>query len=200
MKGRFVWIDGMRIFFLEFGSPKVDAPVLLFLHGWGLSAQAFQRSLKALGSRFRVIAPDLPNFGRSSFNPGLSSYQHYAAALEQLLELLDINKVHVVGHSMGGAIAIRMAAAYPQRIASLMLANSAGLPVRPRANLALSRTREVIAQLFDQSKVGLNWDFTKALLYNLCTKRSRLLHTIWTPMTEDIRPHLQQVQCPCLLA
>jgi pimeloyl-ACP methyl ester carboxylesterase len=100
----------------------------LLLHGknfFGAYWEGPARALAAAG--FRVVIPDQLGFGRSS-KPALHySFELLASTTKRLLDELGVQKVDVVGHSMGGMLAIRFALMYPQLTAHLVLENPIGL-------------------------------------------------------------------------
>ena len=106
------------------GAPRW--PVLL-LHGSPGSGSAFRRLGPELGARRRTIAPDLPGFGASSARIHDYSIRSHGAMALRLLDSLAIERVHVVGFSMGGGVALEMYRADPARIASLTLLSSIGV-------------------------------------------------------------------------
>lgn len=109
---------------------------VLFLHGSGPGVSAWanwQFALPALGQRFDCLAPDLVGFGQSEHpNPPLQGMTAWMRAwLEQVIALLDalgIERAHVVGNSMGGAIALHLLWRHPQRVASAVLMGTVGVP------------------------------------------------------------------------
>lgn len=104
-----------------------DAPVVLLLHGSPGSRHDFRSVTPVLAERFRVIAPDLPGFGASTrWVPDYSIRSHAAYGVE-LIERLGIERVHVVGYSMGGGVGIELYGLAPERIASLTLLSSIGV-------------------------------------------------------------------------
>jgi len=106
------------------------APVLL-LHGGGPGASGlpnYARNVAALARQFRVIVPDLPGYGRST--KGLSRSDPFgdcAASMLALLDHLKLRRVVVVGNSLGGACALRMALDQTPRIAGLVLMGPGGI-------------------------------------------------------------------------
>jgi pimeloyl-ACP methyl ester carboxylesterase len=106
----------------------VDAPPLVLLHGLAGSWQLWRAVLPALSARFRVVAVDLPGFGRSPAPPGgVYDLAIVAARLERALDALDVGVHALVGHSMGGGVGVAFAAERPQRVARLALISPAGL-------------------------------------------------------------------------
>jgi pimeloyl-ACP methyl ester carboxylesterase len=118
----------IRLAYLEYGPPIAvsDTPILL-LHGSPGSSADFRRLGPALAGTHRVIAPDLPGFGASSRSiPDYSSRAHARYVLD-LLDELRIQRIHVVGYSMGGGVALSMDALAPARVASLTILSAVGV-------------------------------------------------------------------------
>ena len=102
------------------------SPILL-VHGIAGSCNTFDLVLPGLAKHHRVIAPDLLGHGQSSKPRGDYSLGAHAAGLRDLLELLEIPAVTIVGHSMGGGIAMQFAYQFPERCERLVLVCSGGL-------------------------------------------------------------------------
>lgn len=101
-------------------------PVLL-IHGLGASADIWMYNVEALARQHRVYVPDLVGFGRSD-KPGPSfSPFDYTPFLDDFMNLLKIERVSLVGQSLGGGIALRYALQFPQKVNKLVLVDSAGL-------------------------------------------------------------------------
>jgi pimeloyl-ACP methyl ester carboxylesterase/membrane protein DedA with SNARE-associated domain len=102
-------------------------PVLVLVHGSPGAGSDFRRMIEPLAAAHRVIVPDLPGFGRSE--AGLPDYsaRAHAAYLAQLLDALGIGSAHVIGFSMGGAVALELAGARPERLDSLTLLSATGV-------------------------------------------------------------------------
>jgi pimeloyl-ACP methyl ester carboxylesterase len=101
-----------------------QGPGLLLLHGLGGSREDWNRQVPAFSRHYKVIVPDLRGFGESERQEPYTIQQHARDAAE-LLSVLGISRAHVVGLSMGGAIAMELALGQPGRVASLVLANTA---------------------------------------------------------------------------
>jgi pimeloyl-ACP methyl ester carboxylesterase len=107
--------------------PK-DAPLLLLVHGLGNNGFTdWLPVLPQLARRWRVLTVDLPGFGYSSSPSAKFSPTNYARVLANLLAREATGPVDVVGHSMGGAVALRLAADFPGRVARLVLVDAAGI-------------------------------------------------------------------------
>jgi pimeloyl-ACP methyl ester carboxylesterase len=102
-------------------------PILL-VHGIGSNADTWQPVFDLLaGQGAPVIAVDLPGHGESSKEPGDYSLGAMASTLRDLLDLLGHERVHLVGHSLGGGISLQFAYQFPARVDRLILASSGGL-------------------------------------------------------------------------
>ncbi len=97
---------------------------LLLLHGLGSSSLDWDEQIGVYAEHFRVIAPDLRGFGRSSKPPGPYSIRLFGEDLIALLEQMNIERCHVLGFSMGGAIALQMATHASHRFSSMVLVNT----------------------------------------------------------------------------
>lgn len=119
--------DGKDIHYAEAGA---GSPVVL-LHGGGPGASGvpnYERNIAELAHHFRVIVPDMPGYGRST--KGLSRTDPFgdcARAMLALLDVLQIRRACVVGNSLGGACALRMALDCPGRITGLVLMGPGGV-------------------------------------------------------------------------
>jgi pimeloyl-ACP methyl ester carboxylesterase len=116
-------IHGHRRAFLTGGS----GPVLLLIHGIGDSAGTWSEVIDPLSRHFTVVAPDLLGHGRSDKPRADYSVAAYANAMRDLLEVLGIDRVTVVGHSLGGGVAAQFAYQFPDRCERLVLVSSGGV-------------------------------------------------------------------------
>ena len=95
-------------------------PAVVFLHGIGGDADSWLPELEALADRCRAIAWDMPGYCDSPALPEMT-FPALAGALRDLLDELDIGRAHLVGHSIGGMVALEFAARFSGRVASLTL-------------------------------------------------------------------------------
>ena len=120
-------IRGLMHRVLRWG-PESDDPVLL-LHGWADSADSFQFIADEIAPALPLVALDWRGFGHSEWSPAGYWFPDYYADLEQLLEqLCPAGAVRLVGHSMGGNIAMTYAGIHPARVRSLINLEGFGLP------------------------------------------------------------------------
>jgi pimeloyl-ACP methyl ester carboxylesterase len=104
-----------------------SGPVLLLLHGIAGNADAWVPSMPLLARRFTVIAPDLPGHGNSDKTAEDYSLGALANSVRDLLVVLGHSRATIVGHSLGGGIAMQFAYQYPERCERLVLVASGGL-------------------------------------------------------------------------
>jgi pyruvate dehydrogenase E2 component (dihydrolipoamide acetyltransferase) len=124
----FAEVDGIRVRYARRGEPSSTQVPVLFLHGFGGDLDNWLFNLDTVAAAAPVIALDLPAHGQSAVRlPGGAALADLASFVLHFLDTLGVERVHVVGHSMGAAIAAQMALAAPQRVASLVLIASAGL-------------------------------------------------------------------------
>jgi 4,5:9,10-diseco-3-hydroxy-5,9,17-trioxoandrosta-1(10),2-diene-4-oate hydrolase len=130
--GRYAEAGGMRLHYHEAGpdDSRRGTPVVM-LHGGGPGASAwsnFGPNLPVFAERFRTLIVDQPGFGKSGRPPVTGSYFTFSAdALAALLTGLGIERVHLIGNSLGGGTAVRFALNYPERAGRLVLMGPGGL-------------------------------------------------------------------------
>jgi pimeloyl-ACP methyl ester carboxylesterase len=115
-----VQIDRLDIAYRELG----EGPPVVLLHGWPTSSLLWRDVMPALARHHRVIAPDLPGFGGSSKPPGGYDFLRFERVLDGLLQALDIDQTALVGHDLGGPIAMHWALARRDRVTAIALLNT----------------------------------------------------------------------------
>ena len=130
-------VDGIRISYREMGIPleeerSTSEPAallspLLLIHGFMGSSYDFHAVMPGLAEIRPVIAVDLPGFGLSDKSPDLDySKQRMADVLLRFMSILEYDQYDIIGHSMGGEIALRMTLMEPQHMSRLVLLSSGG--------------------------------------------------------------------------
>ena len=128
---QFRTIHGYRRAFRVAGS----GPAILLIHGIGDNSTTWSTVQSKLAQRFTVIAPDLLGHGKSDKPRADYSVAAYANGMRDLLSVLDIDRVTVVGHSLGGGVAMQFAYQFPQLVDRLILVGAGG--VTKDVNIAL---------------------------------------------------------------
>lgn len=120
---RFVTVEGLELRYRTWGTPGPGRPTLLLIHGFANSLQSFRLLAPRLADHYYVVAYDMPGFGLSAkpapFDYGNASQARIAG---ELIRRLGLQNVVVGGHSLGGAIALRVAVSEPA-VAGLVLMN-----------------------------------------------------------------------------
>lgn len=127
---RDVKASGVRLRVTELG----EGPTLLLLHTALFDRTSWNETLEHFAEKFRVVAPDLPGFGESEkpspkrFDYTLSAFTH---VVTDLFAGLGLGQAHVLGHGLGGAIAIGLASTNPELVSRLVLVDSLCYPTPP---------------------------------------------------------------------
>jgi pimeloyl-ACP methyl ester carboxylesterase len=122
-------LDGLQLHYLEEGR----GPATVLIHGLGGFSESWRHNIPELARHSRVIALDLPGAGRSGKPRRAYTLEFLAQALDRLLLTLGVDRVHLVGHSLGGAVAARYVLDHPGRVERLALLGAAvpGFDLRP---------------------------------------------------------------------
>ncbi len=116
-------LHGERLAYVDEGSGEV----LLLLHGMAGSSQTWRSVIGPLSRRYRVVAPDLPGHGESAKPRSDYSLGAFAVLLRDLLDELAVTRATVVGHSLGGGVAMQFLYQHPDYSERLILIGSGGL-------------------------------------------------------------------------
>ena len=189
-------VNGYNICYLE-GGISTSEPIL-FLHGWGVGIEPYQEVINVLCQRYKVIAPYLPGFGKSEGKNLSWDYEKYANFIIAFLRELNIKKIHLIGHSLGGGIGVTLAATVPDIVSSLILVDSTGIPVDPIPKVLAQRTIEMTAQT-PQIRYPQIQQVFQGFAYNLFFKTQNTILVLLLSLTKDLKSLLPQIQCPCLI-
>jgi len=136
MKSHFIDVDG-PVHYMEVGD---DGPVLVLLHGIGTSYLSWYPVMAGLGENHRVLALDLIGHGFTPPHGRKATVQRNAQLAVEFADVMTDHQVILVGHSMGGLVAMLAAVANPEHIAGLVLVNPA-LPIVSVKSLSRERQR-----------------------------------------------------------
>ena len=153
--GRTIWIDllgaavkycdakGMRTRYLEAGEGE---PVIM-MHGSGGHAEAFCRNVVPLGEHFHIYAIDMAGHGFTDPHPTLAGTDGIVDHLQRFMDVMGIESAHLVGESLGGAAAARLALEHPERVRRLVYVTGAGLEMGEEAAKLAAPGREALQRL-----------------------------------------------------
>lgn len=113
-------IGGLKINYFTGGQGEP----LVIIHGGGDGAKSWLKNIEELSQHYKVYIPDLPGFGDSQSIDDRFSLPEYVSFMEEFANSLDLGPFYLVGHSIGGGIALHYAFKHPQRIGALILVNS----------------------------------------------------------------------------
>jgi pimeloyl-ACP methyl ester carboxylesterase len=155
---------------------------------------------------YRIVVPDLPGFGSTPPPARAWGVDEYASWVLALLDRLGIERTHVVGHSNGGRVAIALAAAHPDRVGGLVLADSAGIP--PRRGLR----HQWRVRTFKLLRAASRWQWLPPRLRDSAGRRAAkrgssdyraasgtLRASMVRLVNADLRPQLARLKAPTLL-
>lgn len=212
-QGHFVTLnDGLRLHYLDSGS----GDAVLFIHGSGPGASGhsnFKQNYPVFAAAgHRVLVPDLPGYGLSDKPETDYTLDFFVEAMFGLLDSLDIQRCTLVGNSLGGAIAIKMALDQPQRIARLVLMAPGGLMEKEQYYLQMEGIQRMGAafangelndaegmrrllslQLFDASQIS---DETVAERVAVVKEQPRCVLT--RMQVPNLAARLSELSCPIL--
>ncbi|MGC1952486.1 MAG: alpha/beta hydrolase [Gammaproteobacteria bacterium] len=137
--------DQRRLFYREFGDPGAEHLPVLCLPGFTRNSKDFVELAMRLSEQRRVLCPDLRGRGQSDYDSDLERYhpQIYSEDIWELLAVTGVQRVVVIGTSLGGLLAMMMAATRPEAVAGVVL-NDVGPEIAPQG---LARISEYIGRL-----------------------------------------------------
>ncbi|UWQ75820.1 alpha/beta fold hydrolase [Leisingera sp. M658] len=190
----------------RYGTGKTFVMQHGFLGGGGY----FAPQMAALGQSFDMIAPDLPGYAGSAAEPALDSIEALSQAQVALLDKLGVERFSLLGHSMGGMIALQTALDHPDRVEQLVLYAthcSGNLPGRfetfdETAKRAKAEGIEALAK-----RVSATWfvDYDRAPMYPFClgagagASEAAVLGSLKAFQTWDVTERLSELEMPVLV-
>ncbi|MCF5703813.1 alpha/beta fold hydrolase [Pseudomonas syringae] len=196
------------------GGPYEAASAILMLHGYSGDKNLWLRFSRHFVRQYRVIIPDLAGHGETGFKAG-GGYDIplQAKRMIQLLDVCGVEKVHVIGNSMGGYIAAWLAATYPERIASVALIDPAGVTAPEASDMErhlarghnpfLINSREEFRRFYAMTMSSPPW--VPGLVLDAIAQRYEQQRDDLEEIFRDFRasppmePKLADIKCPALL-
>jgi pimeloyl-ACP methyl ester esterase len=208
--------DGVKLNYQIEGSGK---PVL-FLHGWAMCSRVWKYQVAHLAGTYQVICPDLPGHGASECSSGTCDFASLTRDIALFIEGLGLERVTLVGWSIGASVAIMLAASHRLPVDSLVLVDgtpsfmvrddfSHGLPaasLRRMLKLADADFSRALREfhgllLSEQDQALTSGDEIRDLLTNeqYLPRRVAALALLAALVREDLRENLRSISIPCLL-
>jgi pimeloyl-ACP methyl ester carboxylesterase len=179
-----------------------SGPTVLFLHGAG-GVPGWLPFFDKLSDRFDLLVPDHPSFGSSPKPEWLDEVGDLAYFYLDFIDELGLKDVHVIGHSMGGWLALEMAIRSQQRMKSLSLINSVGIRIKgdPVANLFIMTPEQLMNALYADPKIiaaELARTPTSEEIDRMVTNRTAAARLAWHPrfFNPKLRKWLHRVKVP----
>jgi len=198
----FVDVDGLRIRIERAGTGQ---PVLL-LHGWGASADTMRMILEDLARTYDVAAIDFPGHGKSTAPPEPWRVSDFTALTLKVMDHLTFKRAHVIAHSFGGRVVIKLAAENPARVSRLVLTGAAGLPPQrtqgQRARLKVASIGKRVKRTLGDSGVS-RWLESRWVHHvasaDYQAASGTMRGTLVNIVAEDLSDWLPRIQAPTLL-
>ena len=195
-------ILGLRTHYERTGKGE---PVVI-LHGWGANLTTMQSIINLLQSHYQVIAIDMPGFGESEEPKDVWNSFDFADHIEALLDHLEIDTFHILGHSHGGRISIILASKYPERIKKMILVDSAGL-VKQKSfkvkmkiwNFKILKQIYLALTFWDRSETKLERFYRRFGSADYKASPGIMRRIMVRVLADDLRPLLPKIQASTLL-
>ncbi|MGH3170044.1 MAG: alpha/beta fold hydrolase [Trebonia sp.] len=117
-------VDGFSVFYREAGAP--DAPALVLLHGYPSASHQFRELIPLLADRFRILAPDLPGFGKSDMPSRADftyTFEHLTDVIDGWTQALGLDRFALYVFDYGAPVGFRLATRHPERITAIITQN-----------------------------------------------------------------------------
>jgi pimeloyl-ACP methyl ester carboxylesterase len=196
------WIEvgGLRVAYRR----KGDGPPTLYLHGAGLT-RMWLPFHERLSESVDVIAPEHPGYGETEMPEWLDGFDDLVIHYDALLEALELERVHLVGYSLGGWLAAELAVFYPRRFESLTLITPIGLriPGRPLGDVFAMDPETLFTTMFnDPSNAAQILPDIESLdeIEHQFGEAATLARLAWNPRFDPkLERRLERVRCPTLV-
>ncbi len=161
-----------------------SAATLLFIHGLANYRKVWYWNIAGLQHRYRCISVDLPGNGQSSRGDYPYTISFYSECIREFIQLLDLSNVVLVGHSMGGQIALYLSLQYPSLCPKMILAAPAGLEYFSPYEVVMMKQSVMLGNLFPMDEMHLS-----QAVENSFYVPSAIMRTIIDELHQLIRQH-----------
>ena len=190
-------INGLDINYTLMGERRTSLPAgrqVLILHGWGSSSGKWQRAGELLAENgLKVIIPDLPGFGESEKPKTAWDLDDYCDFVREFVDFLNLDKFYLLGHSFGGALAVKCSLKFPEKIDKLFLVSAACI----RRKSFKVKFLKIISKIFKIRPFFLRKLFYRKSDY--LSVEGVMKETYLKIIAEDFSGVLSQVQVPTVI-
>jgi pimeloyl-ACP methyl ester carboxylesterase len=176
---------------------------LLLLHGWGGSIDSMGLVFDDFARSYAVCALDLPGHGESGLPPTAWGVSDYATMVLRVMDVLGLRCPHIMAHSFGGWVTLKLAIAHPDRVGKLVLANSSGVrpprPLKYYVRVLLAKIGKYLARHCGSWGESVRQRLYRAVASRDYAAAGPLRETFVKIVSEDITPMLPYVKSPTLL-
>lgn len=163
-------INGFKTNYISMG----EGTPFIILHGWGSASDRWIKEAEIISEKnFRIIIPDLPGFGQSDKLPSPWRINDYIKWLEDFTGQLRIENFYLLGYSFGGALAVKMAVKYPQRVQKLFLVSAAIIRKRTAPKSFAQRFSKLIKLFYFLP----GYTFFRKAVYKFVIRKSDYIYT-----------------------
>ncbi|HQH99892.1 MAG TPA: alpha/beta fold hydrolase [Deltaproteobacteria bacterium] len=159
---KYLKIEGITTRYWSVGE---QGDALILIHGFGTSMEIWRHNIDELAKKFRVFAFDVPGFGFSDKTPINDFISFMPKFINGFMEALNIEKAHFMGVSLGGALSIKVALEYPQKVAKLIPVDSGGFGTYTPFTNRIA-TLPVLGELLTRPNRNGTRQFLESLVYD----------------------------------
>lgn len=197
-------IDNLKINYIKEG-PDTQTNIL-FLHGWGTSAESFRPVINEMAKKFKVYAIDFPGFGNSQQPPTTYAVEDYSKIVLEFINRLNLENVILVGHSFGGRVIIKLVGKLGYKPKKIILVDSAGIKPKPKLKnnikVGIYKLFKKLAKLFLGKKKGqelIDKYKNKAGSADYSNADDVMREVFKNVISEDLTEYLPNIKAPTLL-
>jgi len=177
--------------------------LVLLLHGWGASIKSMGPVFDGLATSYRVVAIDFPGFGESGLPPAPWGVPEYTECLLRVMDELGLERPHIIAHSFGGRMTIRLATLHPERVNKIVLVDSAGVrPPRPAKyyfKIGAAKTAKFLAKYGGSIGKSIRSSIYSRIASKDYASAGPLRDTFVKVVNDDQTEILPEIQSPVLL-
>lgn len=200
MNEKKIFINGLKINYKIAGL----GPVILILHGWGRGSDSWLNVQEILSKNgYKVVIPDLPGFGKSQKPFEVWGIDGYCNFIKKFIFSLNLEKFYLIGHSFGGAVAVKCALDFPTKIEKLFLINAACFRRKTLKKILFF----ILAKIFKIFSFFSFYSKLRKIFYKIFLRESDYFGLEETTMknsylkiiSDDLSDFLEKIQIPTII-